>query len=519
MSLKFGNHGSATTNKKFMNQNFLSGLINKILIVILCVIPLVLSLVLYPDFLGDDTYIHIGFILGLLQGNGFAFAGNVTYGTTSPLWVLLGSFLSILTDDPESSLRFLSGLFTALSVFFFLLISDTLKLRSSIKFVAALSFCLNPFFLRWALSGMESTAAVALLLFLIYAYYDRYHVRHPYIQGILLGCAVLLRPEFLVFTLIFFAYQLFVNKHHKKQTLKSVVTGVSIIGAWLLFAFSHFGTIVPNTFKAKAPGGFFNMTIEGTLRNLKLLLGGNIPEFILIAIIVVVVFFLTRKRDEIFSEDLIRLLDRFRHTGLLLALIFFVSFYVYYTVKDVTIISRYSLMFIPIIILLVASMINLLLRFKSEINISLIAVYSVLIILIHIHITFSIVKPATDLFVKGFQNSYKEISNFIKLDNNSDHKMVALNDVGIVGVYSGARVVDLAGLVDAERFKYTTVSDFLLSKKPDYLVLREEIELHNAVPESVSVQILYKKEIPGFGINNLENRTVTLYKLNWDTIE
>jgi hypothetical protein len=499
-----------------MDQRFISGILNKILTIILCALPVMLASFLYPDFLGDDTYIHIGFILGLLNGEGFAFTGSVTYGSTSPMWVFMGAFISIITDNPEFSVRLLSGIFSVISVFLFLIIADTLKLRSSLKFIAALSFCLNPFFLRWAISGMEATASISILLFLVYTYYDRYHVRHPYIYGLLLGFAFLIRPEFIVYFFIFILFMFFVNTHHRKQTFKILFAGISVFSAWFLFAYLHFGTIIPNTYRAKAPGGFFTMTFEGTIRNIKLLLGGNIPEFILLSIIILVTIILLLKKDQKFIEEFVRLLDRLRHTGLLLAIMFFVSFYVYYTVKDVTIISRYSLMFVPVIILFVAVLINLLTNYKSQFNLSLAAIYSVLVLLIHVHITFSVVKPASDLFVKGFQNSYKEIANFIKMDENNDFKTVALNDVGIVGCYSGAKVYDLAGLVDADRFNYDNVSDYVKAKSPHYLVLREDVKLSDAIDSNIRAEIIYQKEIPGFGINSLENRTVTLYRIYWN---
>lgn len=499
-----------------MKQKKINSIISSVLAVVLSICPVVIASFLYPDFLGDDSYIHIGFIMGLLNGDGFAFTGNVTYGSTSPLWVILGAFISILTDDPEFSIRLLSAIFTFISVFLFLKLADVLKLRSSIKFVAALSFLLNPFFLRWALSGMEATAAISMLLFLVYTYADRYHLRHPYIYGILLGISILLRPEFIVFSLILVLYLLFINSHHKKQTIKTMLTGLGVFAAWLVFAYLHFGTFVPNTYKAKAGSDFFSMTLEGTIRNIKLLLGGNIPEFLLLVIIIIVISILSFKKDQKFIEEFVQLLERYKFTGILIGAFFFISFYVYYTIKDVTIISRYSLMFIPIIILTTASLINLLTEYKNQFNLSLTAIYFVLILIIHTHITFTVVKPASDLFVKGFQNSYKEIANFIKTDDSVDYKTVALNDVGIVGSYSGARVYDLAGLVDAERFEYKSVYDFIKAKKPTYLVLREEIKIEEALPENISTQILYQKEIPGFGINSLENRTVTLYKVYWE---
>lgn len=499
-----------------MNHQRISKILNPVYKIVFCFIPIIVSLFLYPVFLGDDTYIHIGFVIGFLKGEGFSFTGNVTYGTTSPLWVMMTALISFLIRDPEFSIRLLSGIFSFFSVFMFLKIADTLKFKSSIKFFATLSFCLNPFFLRWAISGMEATAAIFVFLLLIYTYHRKFHITHPYIYGFILGSSFLLRPEFIVYFMIFILYQFIINTDYRTQTIKSFISGIMVVGTWLLFALLHFGTIVPNTYRAKAPGGFFAMTYEGTIRNIKLLLGGNIPEFLVLAIIIITVFIIVNKKDQKFVEEFVNLLDRFRHTGLILAVIFFIAFYVYYTVKDVTIISRYSLMFVPLIILITASLINLLTEYKTQFLLSLTAIYAVLVLLIHTHITFTIVKPASDMFVEGFQESYKEIADIVRSDSDNDGKTIALNDVGIVGSYSGARIIDIAGLVDGDRFNYATIKDFVAAKQPDYLVLRDEIDYDEAVPDEAESEILYQKNIPGFGINSLEERVVTLYKLSWD---
>ncbi|HYR69064.1 MAG TPA: hypothetical protein VER77_04230, partial [Candidatus Dormibacteraeota bacterium] len=44
----------------------------------------------FLGYLTDDTFIHLQFAKNLIGGRGFAFnAGEPTYGSTSPLWVLL----------------------------------------------------------------------------------------------------------------------------------------------------------------------------------------------------------------------------------------------------------------------------------------------------------------------------------------------------------------------------------------------------------------------------------------------
>ena len=72
---------------------------------------------LYPNFLGDDTFIHIGFIKDLSSGKGFSFAGTKTYGTTSPMWVIIGAIVTRLFTSPETAVRLLSLVFTFSTVY------------------------------------------------------------------------------------------------------------------------------------------------------------------------------------------------------------------------------------------------------------------------------------------------------------------------------------------------------------------------------------------------------------------
>ncbi|MFO7524594.1 MAG: hypothetical protein R6W68_04005, partial [Ignavibacteriaceae bacterium] len=422
-----------------MKQQKIYSLLSVTLAVILGLLPVVLAQFLYPDFIPEETYLHLVFINGLLNGEGFSFTGQITYGSISPLWLIIGSFVSILTDDPELSLGLLSGTFTFLSVILFLKLADVLRIKSTIKFIAALSLCLNPIFLRWSISGLEATAALAFFLFLLYSYSDRYHIRHPYIYGLLLGSASLLRPEFILFSFIFILNQFILNKHHKIKSIITSITLLVVISAWMLFAYLHFGTIVPNVYKLIAGSGFIETIADDTFINIKLLLGGNIPEFMLLVIITVVIFILASKRDQKFIEELVRLLERLRFNGMLIALTFFISLYAYFILKGITI-TQFNLVFIPLLILIIAALINLLSDYKTKFNVSLISVYAVLILMIHSHMTFTIIKPASDIYVKGLQNSYKEVANFIRTDEFKEIKTVASKDAGIIGYFSEARV-------------------------------------------------------------------------------
>ena len=57
--------------------------------------------------MSDDAYIHAAFTKGILLGKSFSYNGNVTYGSTSPLWTILVAIFSRLFHlDIIVSLRY-----------------------------------------------------------------------------------------------------------------------------------------------------------------------------------------------------------------------------------------------------------------------------------------------------------------------------------------------------------------------------------------------------------------------------
>ena len=475
----------------------------------------ILAWVLYPQFMGDDTFIHIGFIKDFVSGKGFSFTGIKTYGTTSPMWVILGATLTKIISSPELSIRLLSGFFTLTTVYIFYIVLVRSHINKIIIYAALTSLVLNTFFLRWALTGMEATAAMTLLLLIYYFYFLRENLISKYFGGIIFGLSVLIRPEFLGFLIIFTLYIFFAPGNKKKSTFFSLLIAILTVFVWIIFSYFYFGTIVPNTYIAKAGESLFSLQFDNTLRTLKLFVAGNLPEFSLLAFILIVIIRKSVKRKHHF-----RIISLLKNTlikyKLILPLIWIAGFYIFYILKDVIVISRYTLMLIPFIILITVSFLEELHKhLNSAFFKTIITLYFAIIVVVFAWMTFKVVKPASDDFVNGFQKTYREVASIIRGNSSSQNTSVALSDVGMIGCYSGARVYDLAGLVDRTRFNYKSYSEYLTTKKPQYLVLREEHKLNDILPENVKTQILFSKEIAGFGINHSNPRTVTLYKLIW----
>jgi hypothetical protein len=331
--------------------------------------------------------------------------------------------------------------------------------------------------------------------------------------GFVMGISFLLRPEFagiFIITLLFFL----ITKRNPRFITFFALQFFSVVALWFAYAWFHFGTVIPNTFKAKAGDNFFNIDPEKLIRNIKVLIAGNIPEFIIL-IFIAIIFLFTAKKNKI-NKPLKSILTFYNKEEYILIVLWILGFYLFYILKNVTILSRYSLMFVPIIILLTAVLLSNLKSVLNELQKNIVlSFYLIAIVILNNAVTLYTVVPSSNNFAKGFQKTFKEISQIIKTDKTVQEKTIALTDVGIVGFFSEAKVYDLAGLVDHHRFNYKNYYDYITATKPTYLVLREEADITEVIPQNISYKILYKKRVPGFGINNPEPRTVTLYRLFW----
>jgi hypothetical protein len=493
----------------------LSSVLNKydsIIILFLSLLPVLVAYIFIPDFMGDDTFIHATFIKGIIETGKFTFAGTETYGTTSPLWVLMNAAFSLIVKNPEFSIRFLSGVFTISTVLLMNYLLKAVGINSSIRILMILSLALNPFFIKWSISGMEASASMSATFFsLIFFLKSKDKISSA--LGFVMGISFLLRPEFagiFIITLLFFL----ITKRNPRFITFFALQFFSVVALWFAYAWFHFGTVIPNTFKAKAGDNFFNIDPEKLIRNIKVLIAGNIPEFIIL-IFIAIIFLFTAKKNKI-NKPLKSILTFYNKEEYILIVLWILGFYLFYILKNVTILSRYSLMFVPIIILLTAVLLSNLKSVLNELQKNIVlSFYLIAIVILNNAVTLYTVVPSSNNFAKGFQKTFKEISQIIKTDKTVQEKTIALTDVGIVGFFSEAKVYDLAGLVDHHRFNYKNYYDYITATKPTYLVLREEADITEVIPQNISYKILYKKRVPGFGINNPEPRTVTLYRLFW----
>jgi hypothetical protein len=153
----------------------------------------------------DDVYIHTTFARNLLHGFGYSFqSAQIVTADTSPLWVIIIAFLSLFTSRLEliailcSMLAYLllgPGIYRVARNLFG--VSETNARLAGIATVFSAR-------LAWSgMSGME-TALASLLMLLVIEEHIRSRKRNclrPR-EGILLGFALMVRPEFMFVAIV-----------------------------------------------------------------------------------------------------------------------------------------------------------------------------------------------------------------------------------------------------------------------------------------------------------------------------
>jgi hypothetical protein len=219
-------------------------------------------------YVEDDAFIHLEFARSVSDGQGFSFNGQLTNGDTSPLWVLLLAAVHALGFDWVSSAKLLCGcgvLFAVAGVWRLArAVAGTAAEHAWLAPAAVWVTCVNPYFIHWSFSGMESVTALGLSAWILWAVSAnaRPEWHRLLIGAVLLSIGPLVRPEFLLLSamvgplLLRQAWQWSSGSARSGAGRLGVVLALAAVMAlatllWSLYALHAFGSIVPNTNAAK----------------------------------------------------------------------------------------------------------------------------------------------------------------------------------------------------------------------------------------------------------------------------
>jgi len=168
---------------------------------LLLAITLAAGLPYFPQFQGD-SYIHYQYAMNLSRGMFMQFnPGEPSGGTTAPLWTMMLSVVYLLTGKGlmDIGAKVLGLLFAFGTGMMLLALAREFKPPEKEDYLLPFLLVLDPYYMFWAGSGMEASAA-AFALALGFFLFIR---KRNWLAGLAMGLALLLRPELLVVLLLF----------------------------------------------------------------------------------------------------------------------------------------------------------------------------------------------------------------------------------------------------------------------------------------------------------------------------
>ncbi len=197
----------------------------------------------------DKAYVSLHIARHLAQGDGIVFnPGERVYGTTNPLWVtLLADGMSFGIDGLKLA-RLLGAASALLTVPLFLQLMRRTVRTPALRALGTVAWASQAWMARWAMSGIETPLAVALVLggFVALTEGPDWGDR-PVRTGALWALAAMTRPG-AVLLLALWGTALLIDAQNRpglRRLVFGLIAPVTIYGSWLLFARLYFGSFWP----------------------------------------------------------------------------------------------------------------------------------------------------------------------------------------------------------------------------------------------------------------------------------
>lgn len=480
-------------------------------------------------FVADDTYIHLTFARNLRDGLGLVFnPGERVYGTTAPLWSLLLGALGWTGGDLLAICRALSAAFgigaVVLGSIALHRLLDILCRRQGLEPRAArlawvlgsMAWAVDVWLVRWSASGMEIAFALVLLLAgLIADWRTDPPARSARAPAIWWGVASLARPEMgLLVALLALRSALGPGPlaARLREIGLAVLPAALVNGAWLAYAASFYGTVLPATFHSKAA--------EQTppLQNLLIQaqeMGANRGVEILAILALLPLLAAAIRRD---------------WRAHLVPVGWIVLIPLFYASVRILGVTRYMLAIAPLLACYGWAALALwagrprrdaraLLPRAALIGAGAVALAANVFVLVRF------VVPQARAFETIMAGSLIPMARWFETRTDPGTRL-AVPHVGAFGYYSHRRIVDLGGLVTPEigpllaRYTYErVVAEFRFAAvaRPDYLidVDTESRRMLTHSPYAACLEFLDEKPFDNRSIRNREPAFLTAYRIDW----
>jgi hypothetical protein len=480
-------------------------------------------------FVADDTYIHLTYARNLIDGLGMVFnPGEHVYGSTSPLWTLIIALLGTGGADLLRIAQTLSvgcGLaaVVATSIALEALLSRVVVARGASVGIARLAwtlgtvaFALDVWLVRWSASGMETSLAVFLVSAGFAADFRTADGdRASPITSWAWGLATLVRPEIGLLVVLVATREAASRgpiASRVRRAGRALLPAALMGGAWLAYAASFYGTLVPSTLAAKAANPL--SAGENLVLMVKELLPDRLVEMVACLIALPVLLRSWSRRLTVVAGWL-ALLPAF------------------YALSRVAMNTRYLLLLVPVIAVLgwaaLAVLASRLFARSAAGGRALIAAAAVTAVGANLVVLARYVVPQAHAFEKILTGSMIPTARWFRAHTPPGTR-VAIPHIGVFGYYSGRTVVDMGGLVTPRLIpllarggydRVITEFSFAGIVHPDYLVDvdTESRRLQKQCRFAPCLALLAERPFDFRSLQHPEPAFLTVYRVDWACYE
>ena len=236
--------------------------------IVVCSLFIFYFVLLRTAWLEDDASFTVRTVLNWLNGDGPVFnVGERVQAYTHPLWFLVLSFFTLITNNVFFSLFFLSISLSLLNLWIFIRHIST-HLAGCLLAVVALLF--SKAFIDYSTSGLENPLShlfILLSCYFAFAFNKNPSNKYLYFFTFAITCLYLTRQDLMLCVLPLAIFILLKAKQQKLQYVRAIALGLLPAISWLSFSLWYYGFPFPNTAYANLGHaiGFLELITQGQL--------------------------------------------------------------------------------------------------------------------------------------------------------------------------------------------------------------------------------------------------------------
>lgn len=201
----------------------------------------------------DDAYITFRYARNILAGEGFVFnPGQRVMGTTTELYTLLMSAIGALAGGAQADFPWIALVVNALVDAGTALLLWRIGRRSGFELAGAaagLAWGIAPYSVTFAIGGLETSLYVFLLTLAVWAYLSR----RGWLTALAAALSLLTRPDAVILLgplAVDWLIRGFRRAEDRVRLHEILIVALPVL-AWLIFATLYFGSPVPHSIQAK----------------------------------------------------------------------------------------------------------------------------------------------------------------------------------------------------------------------------------------------------------------------------